>query len=142
MLYSQSSLQGNSQFSWTRSKTSLIRLGRFPTFSICWCKFLSNECVTFHKVKRLSQSIAGGYSCSLTAQPLMYRFLGEKWSVVPGQNSWRHSGTVCVQPCHGLEVCVGSRLVTYPKSFSPNSSLNCHFSLLAATGVHLLNLEA
>lgn len=40
VLYPQSSLQGNSQFSWTRSKTSLIRLGRFPTFSICWCKFL------------------------------------------------------------------------------------------------------
>lgn len=50
VLYPQSSLQGNSQFSWTRSKTSLIRLGRFPTFSICWCKFLR------HRMCDISQS--------------------------------------------------------------------------------------
>lgn len=24
-------------------------------------------------------------------------------------------GTVCLQPCHGWEVCLGGQLVTYPK---------------------------
>lgn len=40
--------------------------------------------MTFHEVKRLFQSIAGGYSCSMEAQALMHRFPGGNRSAVRG----------------------------------------------------------
>lgn len=130
-------LQPRSSFPGQAAETGIIRLGRFPTFSICWCKELRQGMFGIPPSPE-TQSVAGGSSCSMKAQALTSSFLGE-WqeSVVPGQSSWRHPCTALPRlgDPHGKQA---GHLRALQHNPHPSSLLLLPAS---AAGVHQLKAE-